>query len=443
MVLVTSWLLLGVGCGPNDPPNVILISIDTLRADHVGASGYGAPTTTHVDRLARDSIVYRNAIAHAPTTLASHASILTSMLPTQHGASIARQSSLSAQVPTLAEVLAAEGYATASLNGGIQLDPIYGLDRGFDVYESVQPSDAAAQALEGPENRTSAVVAKAKTWIAGVQQPFFLFLHSYEIHHPYTPEPRHLAAVSEPYAGSLPDAIGMKHIRRIERGRLSLDDADRRHIIATYDAEIRSADEALGELFGFLREKGLYEDTLIVFTSDHGEEFGEHGHMAWHSHSLFDELLRVPLIVKLPAAERAGEVVEAQVRGIDVAPTVLAVAGLDAPPAFLGRDLREIDGGVPGAPAVSVFDGHLVSPRWSVRTDDWKLIVESNGGAQLYELTSDAGELRDVSGAHPTRVAELERLGRLQLDARPVRAGIAIDPDDDLVEALRALGYVE
>ena len=199
-IATSAALLLAVcvGCGPTGrspsvKPNLVLISIDTLRADHVGAYGYSLPTTPQIDALAGDAVRFANASSQAPSTLLSHASIFTSRLPHQNGASIGRASRLTDSSISLAELLQARGYATASFNGGIQLDAVYGLDRGFDVYVSAHPYAARPQALAGPEDRLGHGVNQALAWLDGVGGPFFLFLHSYEIHHPYTPDPEDLA----------------------------------------------------------------------------------------------------------------------------------------------------------------------------------------------------------------------------------------------------------
>jgi arylsulfatase A-like enzyme len=236
------------------------------------------------------------------------------LLPIHHGASIARKSSLAKGVKTLAEVLRDGQYRTASFNGGIQLDAIYGLDRGFDRYVSAQPVDARASVLAGDENRMQVGVARALSWLEESDEPFFLFLHSYEIHHPYTPDEKILETVADPYTGDLGNVIEVSFLEAVNRRQKSLGPGDLEHIIGTYDAEPRSVDNALKVFFAELELRGLYDRTMIVITSDHGEEFGEHGSVGWHSHALFDELLRVPLIVKYPESRHAGVVVETQVR---------------------------------------------------------------------------------------------------------------------------------
>ena len=363
---------LASGCGGPAPMapthNVILISIDTLRADHLGCYGYPKPTTPEIDVFRRDAALFEQAIAHAPSTLPSHASIFTSLLPSHHGASVANSFGVDSEAVTLTEILKAEGYATAAFNGGLQLDPIYGLDRGFDVYDAVRPSVASADLLVDPVDMFDHAVDEAIHWIENIEinrrERFFLFLHTYELHHPYTPTPEALESIGADYDGSLPKDISVDLLRRINDGDVELEPGDLEHIISSYDAELRSVDTAFGRLIDFLREEDLYADAIIVFTSDHGER----GFVGWHAHTLYDELLRVPLLVKLPGAEHAGASLEPQVRGINVAPTILAALELDAPVEFEGVSLLGLLSGSGSVPE------HAVSRKDVVITDDFASI---------------------------------------------------------------------
>jgi arylsulfatase A-like enzyme len=444
-------LLAALACGRGEPgepaprPNAILISIDTLRADHVGAYGHPLPTTPHIDALAADGLRVATCVAQAPITLASHASLLTSLLPSHHGASITRETGIAEGVVTLAEVLAGHGYLTASWNGGIQLDAAYGLDRGFELYRSAQPADANAEALIGPEDRLRDGVDKAIRWVegmAGQAAPFFVFLHTYEIHHPYTPDPERVAELGVSYAGSLPAHIPVDLLMEINSGERPVTDADIAHIAHAYDAELRSADAAVGRLVAWLKETDRYDDTLIVLTSDHGEEFGEHGRVGWHAHTLYDELLLVPLIVKFPGSRLAGTVDARQARGIDVAPTLLAALDLEAPEQFAGRDLAAgaAEGGE-APPAVSQHDVRTPAPMWGIRTPGWKL--KQMVSASLHDLVADPRELQNVIDAHPDRADELRRAGEALLGERGHRRGAPAPVSDRTREQLRALGYVE
>jgi arylsulfatase A-like enzyme len=451
--LPATLLLAALACARGEPEaaaprsNAILISIDTLRADHVGAYGHPLPTTPHIDALAADGLRVATCVAQAPITLASHASILTSLLPWHHGASIPLETRLADGVVTLAEVLAAHGWRTASWNGGIQLDAAYGLDRGFEVYESARPPDARAQVLVGPEDRLRHGVDRAIAWIeslgaAGQRAPFFVFLHSYEIHHPYTPDPEDMAALGGDYAGSLPDHIPVELLEQINDGARPVTREDVAHIARAYDAELRSADAAVGRLVAWLRETRRYDDTLIAVTSDHGEELGEHGRVGWHAHTLYDELLLVPLVIKFPGSRLAGAIDARQARGIDVAPTLLAALGVDAPAGFAGRDLARGAGEAgEGLPAVSLHDLPGTQPVWGIRTPRWKL--KEVGVGSLHDLRADPRELHDVIASHPDRADELRRAGLALLGEREHRRGRPAPVAERTREQLRALGYTE
>ena len=440
VALVVLAAQVGLGaCGrrPSRTP-VLLISIDTLRPDHLGAYGYGEPTSPHLDAFRKDAVLFANAFSHAPSTLVSHASLLTSLLPPHHGAKISNDLALPLEVTTLAEVLRGAGYATASWNGGIQLDAAYGLDQGFTVYESVKPRGASAESLVDQTDRFAHVVEQARAFMS-TNPSFFLFLHTYEVHHPYSPDPRDLDLFRKGYAGPLPDLVSVELLKRIAAGEQRLEEADRRHVVATYDAEIHSMDRAFGDLLVFLKERGLYDRALMVVTSDHGEEFGEHGKVGWHSHTLYDELLRVPLLVKLPGQRGGGSTVEVTARGIDVAPTILAVLGLKSPAAFAGRDLLA-PGDPPAGADLTLASRDVTDPNvvMALRTPGWKLIDD-----RLYDLGRDPGERLDVAAAEPARARELAERRRALVESRPRPPRRAAQADDELRERLRSLGYLE
>lgn len=415
--------------------NLIVISIDTLRADHVGCYGYPRPTTPNVDEFSRDAVVFRTTIAPAPVTLASHTSLFTSLLPSQHGANCLSGAPLLPRFVTLTEILKASGYRTASFNGGGQLAAEFGLARGFEEYWSVDPSlDVGAQTFRP-------VVRKAMTWLDRLTDArFFLFLHTYEVHHPYSPQPDYLRRFETAYNGSLPSSISKDLLTRINGGAIRLSPVDAQHIINTYDAEIRSMDDAFGDLIAYLKRRRLYDETVIVFTSDHGEEFGEHGAMGWHAHTLYDELLRVPLIVKLAGSRNAGTVVEPQVRTIDIAPTLLDVLGLPPNEQFTGRSLvGRIRGHADDElPAVSQQETADSVRPMSIRMRRWKL----NRG-ELFDLLADPEERRPVKGGYEEIRRSLEAIAAQLIASRSVATSVPVEISNPTREQLRALGYVQ
>jgi arylsulfatase A-like enzyme len=416
--------LLTAACGRSTGHNVIFISIDTLRPDHLGCYGYAPPTTPSLDAFRRDAILFREVTAHAPTTLTSHASMFASLIPTHHGASHLRGRPLSDEVVTLTEVLREDGWQTAAFVGGGQLAGIYGLDQGFDTY------DDGGQLFQS-------TVDSALAWLdQREQRPFYLFLHTYEVHHPYEPRPDLLIEFDDDYDGSLPDRISIDLLRRINNGERKLDVGDAAHIIASYDAEIRSMDEAFGRLIQALKDRDLYDGALIVFTSDHGEEFGEHGTMGWHSHTLYEELLRVPLLVKLPASEQAGATVEARARGIDIAPTVLEAVGLPRPTFFEGASLL---------PAGDEREAPAISTRVAFRKEYSSLVMGrwKWNRPRLFDLAADPGETVDLAEVETEVAEQLERKLRSALSSREAPRVESVAPGEEDRRRLRALGYLE
>jgi arylsulfatase A-like enzyme len=420
---------------PGPPaPAVVLVSIDTLRPDHLGCYGYAKPTSPEIDRFRREAVLFREVVAPASSTLPSHASMLTSLLPQHHGASFRKRSALHAGLLTLAEVLRRAGFATASFNGGGQVHRTWGLDRGFDVYVSATD---ASEAEVGDDTMHQQVEA-AEPWLEKVRgQPFFVFLHTYEVHHPYTPARERLARMETSYTGRLPDRISFRLLERINTGEKVLRPGDLEHIVATYDAEILGADSGFAELLGLLRRLGRYDSSLIIFTSDHGEAFGERGKVGWHGDTLYDEQILVPLIVRLPRGRLAGTTVKEQVRLIDLAPTVLSVLGLPVPREFSGAVIDFAAHAAARPPwAAAVIDGS--TRELALRTSQWKWYE-----GRLYDLVWDPGETHDVVSLHPDVEHDLSgRLGtilrsREQVMPTPVQLG------NDVQEQLRALGYVE
>ena len=425
------------GCGPparSGPPDLILISVDTLRPDHLGAYGYPRKTSPHLDALARDSVRFDTAIAQAPSTLPSHASMLTSLPPSRHGALFSRRQALREGATTVAEVLREAGYRTAAFVAKGQLAPVFRLDQGFELYAS----------SHGSLRRK---VGEAMDWLDAEQPegPVFLFLHTYEVHHPYRPEPELMDPLDAGYEGDLPDHIEVDLLRRINgdrEPRIAIDEADLQHVENAYDAGITHMDLGIRALVRELRERDRFENTAIVFTSDHGEEFGEHGRVGWHAHSLYDELLRVPLLLRLPGGRHGGERVEAQVRSIDIAPTLLALAGVAAPAAFEGRSLLARLG--PDAdpepwPARSERDVTRDPLPTALHDGRYKWYE-----GRLFDLEADPGERVDLREREPERAARLEadyRAGLRGGDAAP--GATAVELPEAARERLRELGYLE
>ena len=382
--------------------NVIVVSIDTLRRDHLSVYGYDRQTSPNLDAFSKDATLFDTAISQAPSTTPSHASLFTSLIPIAHGAFVSRKSAIRSDVKTMAEILHENGFKTASFNGGAQMSSVFGFGRGFDIYKSFTGADYT-------QERFKDRVHEGIEWLEqNKKDKFFLFLHSYDIHHPYAPDPQNLALFKDPaYSGPVTPPIDANFLLSVNRKRRTITEADREFIVSAYDAEIRGADEGFGELIEYLRKTGLYDKTIIVFSSDHGEEFNEHGWVGWHSHSLYDELLRVPLLIKFPTQLFAGTKISQQVRNIDMLPTVLDVLGVSALSTFQGRTLMRLvqgkdDSKIPTY-AISQKDGRGRTVPTSVRTTEWKLTNK-----RLFDLKQDPREKKNVAEQHPEVVVQLK-----------------------------------
>jgi arylsulfatase A-like enzyme len=419
--------------------NIILISIDTLRADHLGCYNYHRDTSPCVDKFRKDGVLFRRCIAQSPSTLTSHASMLTSLIPSHHGAYYTRGQALPDNIKTMAELLKEKGYRTISFNDGGQIAPQFGLNQGFDKYESMSVN------IKAEHLNFKRVVTKTMKWLdQNLDEKFFLFLHTYETHHPYTPKKRQLKLFESNYNGQLNWQVTVEMIERINNGEIKLTDEDKQHIINTYDAEIRSMDESFGLLIGYLKEKKLYDKTLIIFTSDHGEEFGEHGTWAMHSHTLFNDQLHVPLLIKLPVSKYALRKVDHLVKGIDILPTVMDLLGEKMSKDFEGSSLVPLMKGIPPKKLIFVISQRdmqqtYVSAYWSVMTRKWKLY-----DSKLYDLLNDPGELKDIAGTHEDLKTSMQKYVlkyiRRKNEKFPLKKVVL---DDELREKLKSLGYLD
>jgi len=413
-------------------PDIILISIDTLRPDHLGCYGYDRPTSPNIDRFRRDAVLFRTTIAAAPSTLPSHASLFTSLAPQHHGASHTGRIPLAPSLVTIAEVLRDSGYETAAIVGGGQLAPEWGLTQGFETYEM-----AWDETFEQIAGRAADRIARR------TRRPLFLFLHTYQIHHPYMPDVLDLERVHRAAGSELPFAIEPARLAEMNEGLIPYSAQDRDHVVALYDGEIAGMDRGMGDLVAELKRLGMYDRALILFTSDHGEEFGEHGFLGWHSHTLFEELLRVPLLMKLPDGRRAGTEIGGVMRSLDIAPMILEAAGLPAHPQFrqftlAGALARGQTRAVPALLWMEPSPGTTHS-RDGIRTDRWKLSED-----RLYDLVGDPQETRDVAREVPEVARRLaaERTSMRNARRAPGK-GPAITPSQETIDSLRALGYVQ
>jgi arylsulfatase A-like enzyme len=394
-------------CQPTSgPTNVLLIGIDTLRWDHLSCYGYPRLTTPSIDKLAGEGVRLETAISASPWTLPSFATVFTSLYPSQHGAG-SLQSRLRTVFPTLAMMLLKNGYSTAGIANNATIGPDFKMDRGFEYYDL--PPPVAERLADG-------TTEDALAWIdRNGEKPFFLFVHYFDPHLPYAPPPPYDSMFNESYSGPIGSSFSLATISGnddlIYQQIRSLSEQDMNHIVSLYDGEIAFTDEAVGKLIAGLDERGLRGNTLVVLFADHGEEFLDHGRMD-HGHTLFDELLRVPMIFSLPGTLPAGKVVSNQARLLDIAPTILDLLKIKTDNHLEGASLRPllIGDGLPKAPKNSLLPAHvafsgalLAGPdRKSARAYPWKLVYEvATGSTQLYNIETDPHEQVDVSADQP------------------------------------------
>ena len=452
------WLSLGMtvaACAAPSAPTsstapghlVILISLDTLRADHLGAYGYPRPISPNLDALARRGVVFEDATATAPWTLPSHASMLTGLYPSHHGV-IRDELRLPASIPTLAETLRRHGVRTAAAVNAITLSPQNGLDRGFERFRYVP---------EDPEEcaPTTGMTDQVIDWLDAFRgQDAFLFLHDYDIHSDYCALPAWEAPVLRPYDGIIQGSGGF--FKLMQLGIQPFDERDIQHLVDQYDAGIFQTDDEVGRLLLNLESRGLTSSTVVIVVADHGEAFYEHGHFR-HSRTQYQELLHVPLIMVGPGLP-AGARVTAPTSLVDLAPTVAALFGIAPPPGGDGIDLAPLWHGRPVSDRTLFAQANGVDSEaapwshkrvvgrpgndlWMARRGRHKLIVDlSYERSELYDLDADPRETRDASREAPTIAIELSGALRA-LDDTHRPNGELITLSEEERERLDALGY--
>jgi arylsulfatase A-like enzyme len=405
---------------PSGPPasSAVLVSLDTVRADHLGAFGYPAGTTPYLDRFARRGTQFARCISQAASTLPSHRALFQSRAASQVGG----------EMPMLAEILRDAGLRAVAFTGGGNVAGELGFARGFERYEE---SDLG---LGWSVEQLDAFLDQA----AGTR--FFAFLHGYDAHVPYDPPSPYHVLYDPGYAGPVtgPETrVLCRAVRGLDGGEApALDDADRRHLVALYDGAIRALDARFGRLVRLLESRSLNGTTLLAVTSDHGEEFWDHGSLL-HSHTVYGELVHVPLVLAVPGT--APRLVGETVGSLDIAPTVLEALGVDPAPSHQGRSLLAAARGAAVEPAAAPSE---MGPWKALESGDWKVIAHADAGTlSMYDLARDPGETRDVGAANRERGMALGRELAALVGRSPVRELDAASPE--LTERLRALGYVE
>ncbi len=417
-------LAIWFGCAAPDQPNLVLITTDTTRADHLGCYGYSRATSPHLDALAAEAVRFEHCSAHAPVTLPSHTSIMTGEFPVAHGARDNGRFVVRDELVTLAERLRQEGYATGAFVSAFVLDSRFGLDQGFTTYDDeyteewseTQLRDARIYNQMVTDRSADQTTRRALAWLQGrKQEPFFLWVHYYDPHQRYAPP--------HPY--------------------------DQRFQDSPYDGEIAFMDSQIGELLAAVRDQGPWDRTAVIVTVDHGEGLGQHGETT-HGVLTHDGTLRVPLIIKPPAAiGMRGAVVKERVAHVDLLPTALAMLGFEPPPGLPGRSLVEAMVGQDAGRERAVYFESILprfsfgwAPLFGVRAEGWKYIHARR--PQLYDLNADPGEIYNVADTEPDRRDAMAGLLFRLIEDHQARA----DSDDSAVgmsaevrQKLAALGY--
>ncbi len=427
------------------PRNVVLILLDTVRADKLGCYGSGLGATPRIDRLAEEGVLFKRAYSHAPWTLPSCASILTSMYPPQHGAGgrVGGFLELDGSVRTVAECFLDAGFATGAIINVDFLTDSFGMTQGFgDVDKEFYASNVKMR----PAARTTNA---AVSWIkANRDRQFFLMVHYFDPHLAYDPPleyRRRFAMPEDRYRtdwvfGTRPQIAGYR------QGLVEFDNASIRRAEHLYNGEIAYTDHQVGLLLDELSRMGLARSTVVVLTADHGEEFLDHGDFE-HGHTLYNELVHVPLIIRGGAGTAPGLRVPSVVGLVDIAPTLCELIGIEPDPAFIGKSLVSHMAGESVEEHPVLFEGNF----WGEPIRGWlqggyKLIQPFGGDPMLFDIVDDPLEKLDLGGGDPRRVRQMSEdmmLAYKRIKSRSRGPGSSVELSPEETERLRSLGYIK
>ncbi|MGJ5820362.1 sulfatase [Paludibaculum fermentans] len=484
--IVTAALILGFGSRARIPlpgtpadgarphhPNVILITLDTVRADHLHLYGYPRQTTPQLEEFARQATVFRAAVSAADWTAPSHATMMTGLYALRHGVRYdypdVRLGHIPRSAPTLAETLQHYGYRTAALVANrAYLAPEIGFGRGFDLYR-VPATPVALEnsrmpsVLRSTRLRLMGITGADLPYVSGTKmvdeaatllgkwklgQPAFLFMNLMDAHWPYNPPPPFRNRfVSPKKAWTSTEFYEM--VKLVDEEKRTVTPEERRELVAAYDSGIAYADHELGRLFGMLRENGLFDNSLIIVTADHGEVFGERSLME-HGVSVYQDQVHVPLIVKYPGQHTRKDV-DVTVSLVDLFPTVLDVIGAPAPRRLAGITLRKADQ-LGARPVYS--ESYALWQKWGVEErfadveravylGGLKMVLTTRGRRELYDLAADPNETRDLIASKPEQAAQLERLLRTWQQNYVKPGDQELGMGQEAVDRLKSLGYVQ
>ncbi len=431
----------------NARPNVLLISVDSLRADHLGCYGYHRNTSPNIDKFASESIIFKNTICQAPWTKPSVGSMLTSLYPGVHGAdsvgeygdnfSVAKipqkVSVLNQAVTTLAETLKDNGYVTAGFTGGGYTHSFFGFSKGFDTYK-----DNAGG--------IKTINYEIFDWLKKLQnKPFFIFTHFFDVHFPYKDFP--------PYNrmfGVYKSRVNVDKQFEIDvnSGKRKLKEEDIKRLLSLYDGGIYYADVHIATLLNMLKKMGCYDNTIIILTSDHGEGFMEHK-LIGHTDIMYNELLKIPLLIRWPELQR--KTIESQVRSIDIMPTILDFLGIQPPSLLQGVSLSPKIKGKIRNDLIAFSETERRGFQKVVMDGQYKLLYNcASGKEELYDIKEDPGETANIADRKPEKLKEMRSLLEawnkdLEINRAKIQSGSLKKDriiDELLVNQLKGLGYL-
>lgn len=427
--------------GVSPQPNILMISVDTLCPRMLGVYGYPRDTSPTIDRLAREGVLFPAAYSPSPWTLPSHASLFTGLYPSQHGV-ISHSQALNPLQTTLASWLASIGYSTAAFVNAHNVGPRYGLDIGFQEFELVPMAIHQAE--------PTVVEDRARCWLeSSPPQPFFLFLHFYDVHSDYRSLESYESRFTEPYRGHIDGTTDQ--LLSQWRGELEIGVDDLRHLVGLYVAGVRQIDDGIGRILGTLGDVGLDDSTLVVLLSDHGEEFLEHG-STLHGRTQYDEVLHVPLMMRGPGLPQ-NTVVRSPTALVDVFPTIAGYLGVKPPVHLAGRDMSPLWSSLGHAAddrrclfGEADHNNEALDMTRSIRCGRYKVILDRlHGSSVLFDVQNDPSELRDLSADLPEVHQKLmNRLRDFMATNAQSEEAVTIEEtlSDDERDSLRALGYL-
>ncbi|MFB0562462.1 MAG: sulfatase [Candidatus Lokiarchaeia archaeon] len=420
-------------------PNIILISIDALRADHLSCYGYHRNTSPNIDRLASQGVLFKTAFSQATWTLPSHASIFLSQYVWRHKVDC-REKRLDNSFTLLAEILKDRNYTTCAFVSGGFLLSRFGFDQGFEIYDDRIPGRRGRYEI-------SSYINKLLSWLESVKsRKFFLFIHTCNVHAPYNPPSPYSDLYTKEHYERIKTSKGIR-LKKLNASKLTLEEID--YIIAVYDAGINYVDEQLGKIFEKLDQLSIDDNTIIILTADHGEAFGEHGTLS-HGHKPYIEEVHVPLIMKGPRIP-TNIIYENYVQHIDIVPTILEILNIRQRKKMQGRSLLalmkncEIKGDFKTYSFGQAGKKPQIRFSMSLRTKEWTYIMNQRRPDELYDRINDPKEQNNIIEKRPLIAKklkkELEDFIALTSEAEP-QVAEKMHIDEELKESLKSLGYL-